>query len=420
MTKEEFETYLESFCKQPGEFAEEDWYNIGNNFKSLPRKDKNWDWLVTKVKPLTKGGNLMTGEQYRMWVIQRQRKYGVLKHNNRLLNDVAVAQLNFENFKEETEEIKRDLFIEKQQNRDILNSYRRGLRDESRLKTFKESIEDVIDSKMGALPEITPIKTNYSTTDAEAILLFSDLHIGVEVNNFYNVYNIDIAGKRLEKLAEDTIQYCRLFKVKRLNIVDLGDAIQGLIHISARLEQQDDTVTQIIIASEMIARFLNSLTKKGFEITYRSCSDNHSRAVANLTEHIEKDNFNRIIRRYLETRLKDTDIKFIDDNIDYSIGKFDCCGKKIMFVHGHLDSVNKMFQNMVGATKEFIDYILLGHYHCPKQKVMQDAFVIINGSIVGTDQYALSKRLFTTPSQKLLVLDKDNFVDIDIRLGINK
>ena len=45
--------------------------------------------------------------------------------------------------------------------------------------------------------------------------------------------------------------------------------------------------------------------------------------------------------------------------------------------------------------------------------------MFINGSIVGTEQYAFGRRLFSKPSQKLLIFkDKcDDVVDIDISLN---
>ena len=53
-------------------------------------------------------------------------------------------------------------------------------------------------------------------------------------------------------------------------------------------------------------------------------------------------------------------------------------------------------------------------------KSYQNARVIVNGSIVGTDSYALSKRLFSKPSQVMLVFDEDNTISISINLEDNK
>ena len=90
---------------------------------------------------------------------------------------------------------------------------------------------------------------------------------------------------------------------------------------------------------------------------------------------------------YLEERLKGTKIKFIHDNLDYGLGLFKLeNGKYIGFAHGHQDNINTVLQNFLGATKQFVDYICIGHIHNLKQKSFQNCQVYANGSIVvGTD-----------------------------------
>ena len=66
---------------------------------------------------------------------------------------------------------------------------------------------------------------------------------------------------------------------------------------------------------------------------------------------------------------------------------------------------NNVFQHFVGATEKFFHYVLLSHYHAEKMKTYQGVKIFINGSIVGTEEYALSKRLFNKPAQKLLMFE---------------
>ncbi len=121
----------------------------------------------------------------------------------------------------------------------------------------------------------------------------------------------------------------------------------------------------------------------------------------------------------MQERLKDTGVEFCNDNIDYSLGKFTLInGKKVMFAHGHNDSINRSFESFIGASREFIDIGLLGHYHSNKTKSFNGFKIFVNGSVVGTEQYALSKRLFSEPEQKLLIFKDNNINDININLNI--
>ena len=120
----------------------------------------------------------------------------------------------------------------------------------------------------------------------------------------------------------------------------------------------------------------------------------------------------------MKERLKGTKIKFESNPLNEEIGMFELMnGKTVVFSHGHHDSVNQSMQSMVGATHKFIDYVLMGHYHSPKQKVFEGCNVIVNSSIVGPEQYAFSKRLFGKASQKLLIFEGDNFYNMDIYLN---
>lgn len=411
MTKLEFNQFIESFHKEKGNYTEEELYQIGVAHKTLPLGERDWAELTERL------GVEKRSDTYRTWVAHRQQRDGTLPKDPTKLSGRTLNELSGGDITENLNEQITTLYKEKQKVRDTYNAYRRNLRDESRIEDFKDLIKE-------AVATLKPFDTTpciYPTTNAEkeAILMLSDLHIGVDCDNFYNTYNVAIAKERLDILAESTIHYCRANDVATLNVVNLGDMVHGLIHTSARLEQEMDTVEQVIQASELLANFLNKLANNVPHIVYRSCTDNHSRVVANKNEHIEKDNFYRIIDWYLQSRVGGS-ITMVNDNIDESIGKFELKnGKKVMFAHGHNDGINLVFQHFVGATHEFIDYMLLGHYHSEKAKSFQGSKVFVNGSIVGTEQYALSKRLFSKPAQTLLIFDKENILNISIDLSTN-
>ena len=73
--------------------------------------------------------------------------------------------------------------------------------------------------------------------------------------------------------------------------------------------------------------------------------------------------------------------------------------------HGHRDNLNTIIQGYIGATKKFIDYVCVGHFHDSKMKSFQGAKVFVNGSLCGVDSYAASKRLFGDPEQTLLIFN---------------
>lgn len=395
ITVEEFQTYIDSFHKEKGQYTIEELLQIGVMFKSLPVKKRNWASLHQLL-----GIYNFSAEAYR----HRVERY--------IRCNPDKIEPNIEG------DIFRNDYLEKQKVRDWYNAYRRDIRQESRIENLVDEIKLTVD-KLKNLPVIKYESKDDVILDKEAVLLLSDLHIGVDCNNYYNSYNQNIAKERLEKLLNETIDYCRSNHVTRLNILNLGDMIAGLIHTNARIEQQMDVAEQVMVAAEYISQFLNELQKGVPEVTYRSVYDNHSRLVANKNEHIEKEQLSKIIDWFIKERLKETNILFYDNDIDGGIGTLTLNnGQKMIFAHGHQDGRNSSYQNFIGLTQQWVDYICLAHYHNPASKDFQGCKVFINGSIVGTEQYAFGKRLFTKPSQKLLIFRKDSKTvqDIDINL----
>lgn len=395
ITIEEFQTYIDSFHKEKGQYTIEELLQIGVMFKSLPVKKRNWASLHQLL-----GIYNFSAEAYR----HRVERY---------------IRCNPDKIEPKVEgDIFRNDYLEKQKVRDWYNAYRRDIRQESRIENLVDEIKLTVD-KLNNLPVIKYESKDDVILDKEAVLLLSDLHIGVDCNNYYNSYNQNIAKERLEKLLSETIDYCKSNHVKRLNVLNLGDMIAGLIHTNARIEQQMDVAEQVMVAAEYISQFLNELQKGVPEVTYRSVYDNHSRLVANKNEHIEKEQLSKIIDWFIKERLKETNILFYDNDIDGGIGTLTLNnGQKMIFAHGHQDGRNSSYQNFIGLTQQWVDYICLAHYHNPASKDFQGCKVFINGSIVGTEQYAFGKRLFTKPSQKLLIFRKDSKTvqDIDINL----
>lgn len=385
-------SYIDSLCKDPGDYSKDELYEIGLRHRRLPRSERNWEKLCNYI------GYTGKPESFRKFVAKRC---------NMTLEMLDIID-DPENFQ--------TVYKEKTQIRDIYNAYRSTLRKESRVDSF---IENLCEAVKAVQPYKIDNVKKYPQNCTEGVLLISDMHIGVNCHNFYNTYNKQVAEQRLNKLADDVIHYCEHFKVSTLNVLNLGDLIHGIIHVNARIEQELDLIDQIITASELLANFLIKLDNSKINIVYRSCTDNHSRAISDKAVSIEEENFSKLIDLYVTLRLQNSksNVIFKHDNIDESLGKFNLQnGKKLMFAHGHLENVNKCFDNFVGATKEFIDYICLAHFHTGKEKGYNGSKVIINGSIVGTEQFACGKRLFSPAEQKLLIFDRDNFLDLTINL----
>jgi hypothetical protein len=314
----------------------------------------------------------------------------------------------FEKKDEPDEEFKKNVRYQ-DQSREIKNELRYTARYENLLETVKDCAK--------LLPSFKLKDNIYITGSKEAVLCISDFHYGAVVNNFKQKFNTDILVQKVTSLKNQVIRYCELNKVHKLNVLNLGDLIHGNIHVSARIESEMDAVSQTMQCAELLATLLHDIGCKIENVVYRSVLDNHSRINKKYDEHIESENFGRIIDWWLETRLSNSNVQIIKDNLDDNIGYFQSdAGKNIFFVHGHLDNVSTILQSLTFGTDIIADYVFLGHYHSAKMKEYQSKKVFLNGSILGTDSYALNHRLFAKSSQTLLIFDGNDEIDIRINL----
>lgn len=431
MTKEEFWKYVEGFGKKPGEFTDDEREAICLKGKTeLSGKDKVgfWGELAEKLG-VNPGKSHKSGEALRTWLKSRLAKKGELPKTVTMLDGKVISGADSVTIARVVAEQKRELYMAQTLSRDIMNEYRDDLRKETRAQLLVKAICECAEKMAAATPikiEAAPERKEGDVPFREAVLVISDMHIGMKIDSFCNVYDADIAAKRMSKLVSDVITECLRYNVKTLHVLDLGDAIHGLIHNSARLSQEYDVAEQVMIAQEILSQALAKLASAVPNITYRGCLDNHSRMMANYRDSKDTENFGRLIHHYLKARLRGIpSISFPDDNLDPSLGLVKLAnGEGLMFAHGHLDNPTQAIQGIAGITSSMrgdtpkVSYFVVGHYHAEKLKSYQGCRVIVNGSFCGTDEYALSKRLFSSPSQTLLIFNGQNLVEERIGLDI--
>ena len=144
-----------------------------------------------------------------------------------------------------------------------------------------------------------------------------------------------------------------------------------------------------------------------------------SQFIPDKKESLTKESFFDFIPWYLESRLEGIEnVEFVDSNLDDEIVYASIMGNDIFAVHGHRDKLNTAIQNLSLLYHIFPDYVFMGHFHHAAEKEIQGAEVIVNGSLCGTDDYAVSLRRMSKPSQKLIIFDgKGRLCTYNLRLS---
>lgn len=279
---------------------------------------------------------------------------------------------------------------------------RESARREVNIQNIKDSIIELSELKpLNIRKEIEIIKGN------EAVLNFSDFHLGLEVSNYFNEYNVDIAIKRIEKLIEKTIGHCKLHEVSKLHFVVNGDIINGFKHLSLVANADLSVARSITLAGEIISNMIGEFCNYLPKVEVYFATGNHAMMNKNK-ECLEGDNFEFLIFDFIKLRtdnLKNLTInenKYSDDIVSFEIGN-----KFIIATHGHKDNPKNCAERLSTFLDRKPDFVLLGHYHHFEEFDNNNVNVKVNGSIISTDEYAFGLRLNTRPYQLLVIHDKE-------------
>jgi predicted phosphodiesterase len=310
----------------------------------------------------------------------------------------------------ELNDLKNELYKERVRLQDVNREKRNYLREQARF----ENLLEVLKENIVQIPQEKEVKISQSYNDRNniAVALLSDIHYGLQVDNNVNMYSTTIASSRLNFWSTKVIEYCQLYHVQTLNIVLCGDLISGLIKLSARVAQEEDVAEQIIAISEILSREITKINSKISFVNIYGVVGNHSRMNASKEDNIDSENFERLIFRYIELR---TGLKVIDsghsDYLEFNVG-----GSSCIATHGHNDKFGNVVNDFSKVLGYIPDYIYMGHTHHLQVEENGQTMVIVNGSVVGADDYAVKIRKYTKPSQVLHIIsgNDDNIININL------
>ena len=129
------------------------------------------------------------------------------------------------------------------------------IRRQARLENLEDYFKEVTENFEGiSLP-----KTKSNVNDKkEAAIVISDWHIGMKFDGRFNTFNHEVAEQRIAKVKYKTLDTVRKENIDTLHIANLGDMISGGIHVSTRVQAEEDVIQQVIRASEYLKQFVKT------------------------------------------------------------------------------------------------------------------------------------------------------------------
>ena len=269
-------------------------------------------------------------------------------------------------------------------------------RNEARHEMYYEQVGALCQSL--PLPEFKPYQTNI-VDDVEHYYLvtLSDVHYGAKFQSENNEYSPEIFKERFKYLLTNLIDFVERKQIKKLWIAELGDSLQGLIHMTDLKINDTAVVKAVVDFSRLIASFLNELSVY-VDIEYThvpSANHTQNRVLGAKASELAEEDMEYVIGNYISDLLRDNNrvqVKLADEGKQYV--QIDIPEYSIYAMHGHqIKDINNSVKNLSMLIGKQIDTLILGHYHSGKEipvgeGVSHDIEVLISPSFIGSDPYA--------------------------------
>ena len=330
--------------------------------------------------------------------------------------DRAVEKnVGYEDAIEELKLQQREIYKERQKFRDDKNEFNAWLREESRLEQFFERVDEaatrILSRSKKEVQEINFVKKN----NQEIVVGLADVHYGADfkidglLGDIIAEYNPEIARDRIFKLRDEIIDFSKMTETYVINLIELGDSIEGLLHLSQLQSLRGNIVDHIWEYGELFCDMVQSLSDEGLFINVYTSEGNHSdmRLLTGKKGDFPHENLEKIFARMVKKAFeKNPNVKVFSNTRGINlISVFD---KNILSVHGQ-DESNVM--NSISQYEDVynikIDYLMVGHLHSKRiQDVNGGKQVIQVPSVMGGNDFSVKiKKLSNAGSYIFTVME---------------
>ena len=254
------------------------------------------------------------------------------------------------------------------------------------------------------------------------VLLVSDWHVGQEFTREetgqINAYNLDIFKQRAQNLQRALIEivqlHSKLYELPELHIFGLGDNVQGARangEWGSAYTGHISVTEQAVLASKTMAALINDWSRYFKKVHFRGVVGNHGRGgVSKESDEVSAswDNVTYIALNGELSSNPKVDVQWSKTWWD----QVDILGTEFMLVHGDyftnslnaILTANQKLHDLVAGIPNAKPFNVLctGHFHRYTEIETSMGRVVMNGSLVGADIYALHQmRAACKPTQTI-------------------
>ena len=361
--------------------------------------------------------NLELGTSYQESYLRGIHKNYSIGYNECLEKGALDNQL------EEMKNTLRDIKIERNKLNIERSENNQILRDFSRVDLRFDKVVQAIES---LTPFTVKIPIERLEGDKEGVLVLTDIHYGKNTivkgieGEVINEYSEEIFARRMEELLSETIRISNKESIDKINLLLLGDDIEGMLRQSTLQQLKHGMIDQCMQFAEYLACWLDKLSEnKIVDIHYTLGNHSEARILNAKSGDFPQENLERIIMFYLKTRLKNNpNVNIISNETGMVYCKiFDYV---ILGNHGkekNLEQAVKDYADIYGIK---INLFVTGHlHHNLVKEIGKNCEVMRVRSLCGIDEYSMELRKYSNAGSVFMVIEKDygKTIVYDIRLN---
>ena len=377
--------------------------------KASPSRKCSWSMLV-KMMEEEGYDDAESSENYRVLIKSYQKSIGELPNVQKHADMVSDSKLH------SIKELVGELYFEKREAQIYHTQINKAKRELVNFALLAEEITGVFRDLDYTQLQLSPYEEP-TPSDRKMIVTLSDMHIGALVDLEKNKYNFNVAVSRMSQYATRIITEAKQNEVNDIYIMNLGDVIE---HSSMRYNQGFNAefafADQIVMASDLIIKFITFLSEQNLNVTYAGIAGNHDR-ITEKDKNIDGDHVVKIINQAVKSFVMHSGKPniFYDQAQDYK-HSFEVNGKNVLALHGDLDSKNDANLLYKHSTLDGVTYdlVMMGHWHTVEVREVADGKILsVSGSLKGVDEYAENKlRRSSRASQSYFIIDEDGNIEV--------
>lgn len=343
--------------------------------------------------------------------------YGVSRHTvQRVLNGEILESAA----EPDRELIEQNVRLQKQKQRyqDLNRIERKAFREHARIENAVEALTEKLHEvfENHDLSDLT-IQHDKASGVPCGVVHLSDLHFNEQIHLDSNLFNFDIAARRIRKHINRAKQVFSAMGVDTVLVALTGDLLNSDRRLDELLENATNRSKALFMAVDILQQAILDLNSE-FNVFVASITGNEGRVNKDLgwVSDIASDNYDLVIHQTLKYLFRDSQGVTVLDIVDPLEQVVELNGVNFLLMHGHngLANTTRITTDVSKVRSRYaqkgitIDYVLCGHIH----QAFVSEFFARSGGLPGGNAYSeKALNLDSKASQNIYIVHPDKSID---------